>query len=84
MTPAQIANLRCITDVTEISGLPCLDDDAVNYAGSATWDDWRNHVPQILIHQWRALSEEARLCVYLTAKQVTVYGDGSYHPTNSQ
>lgn len=73
MTEAQLANIRLVADAMTFNGLPNLGDDAMAYAGSATWDDWRNHVPQVLVAHWEWLSQEARLCVYLTARVVTAY-----------
>ena len=73
MTQAQLANIRLIADSMQVSGMPSLGDDALIYQGSAQWDDWRNHVPKILAEKWAWLSEEARLCIYVTAHQVTTY-----------
>ena len=50
-----------------------LRDDALAYAGSATWEMWENHVPQILVALWLQLSPQARLAVFITAKQFTTY-----------
>ncbi len=73
MTTAFLANIRLIADSMDVNGLPGLGDDALAYAGSATWDMWQNHVPELLRAHWDKLSEESRLCVYLTAKSVTNY-----------
>lgn len=73
MTPAQLANIQIVADSMDFGGLPKLDDDAVAYAGSATWSMWQNHVPEILRAHWTWLSEEARICVYLATKSVTIY-----------
>ena len=46
-------------------------DDALIYAGSAKWDDWRNHVPVSVQSAWRDLNEDARAALYITAEAVT-------------
>lgn len=72
MTAAQLANLEIVADAMEIAGLPDLGSDALLYAGSAAWDRWENHIPQVVAQLWPCMSYEARLCVYLTAKVISV------------
>lgn len=55
------------------AGQPDLGDDALIYSGSATWDMWQNHVPQIVVSMWPLFDEETRYAVYVTAKQFTTY-----------
>jgi len=52
------------------------NDDTLIYAGSATWEDWENHVPAIVRSVWPHLSMQARLAVFITAKQFTTYKAG--------
>ena len=58
-----------------------LGDDALIYAGSATWDDWRNHVPDAVRAVWPVLDRAARAAAYLTANAVTAY---QLPPTNER
>jgi hypothetical protein len=73
MTPAQLANIRLVVDSMEFNGLPDLGDEAMIHAEAAAWDMWKNHVPEILRVHWAWMSEESRLCVYLTTKAFTAY-----------
>lgn len=44
--------------------------DALIYAGSKTWEDWQNHIPQNVAKEWASLSEETRLVAFLMAQSV--------------
>lgn len=50
-----------------------LSDDALIYAGSATWNDWRNHVPEAVRSSWASIDRVGRAAVFLTAKAVTAW-----------
>lgn len=69
------AGLKLAMAASEIFGDcdPHTSDDALIYAGSATWDDWRNHVPQVVRSVWKDLPMVARLAVLITAKSFTMY-----------
>ena len=73
MSETYLKQLRIVANEMDEAGPPDLSDDAMIYAGSATWDMWQNHVPNIVRNMWVLLSEESRLAVYMTAKQVTTY-----------
>lgn len=47
-----------------------IGDDALLYAGSATWEMWQNHVPNIVRSMWPMLDEQTRLVAYVTAKRI--------------
>ena len=72
MTQADIAMVVAAQAQFGCGVLP-LQDDSLTYAGSATWDDWENHVPEVVRQAWTELSMQARLAVLLTAKHVTTY-----------
>lgn len=73
-----IALLRQITANADVS------DDALIYAGSATWQDWRNHVPIAVRMVWKDLSEETRRAVWSTCFAVTGWKSPSPPPPASE
>lgn len=73
MNEVYLKQLRTIAKAMDDVSDPDLGDDALIYAGSATWEQWQNHVPGILRSMWPLLDEPARLAVYITAKQFTTY-----------
>ena len=73
-----IAMLRQITANADVS------DDALIYAGSATWEDWRNHVPVAVRMVWKDLSEETRRAVWSTCFAVTGWQSPSPPPPASE
>lgn len=73
MPEVYLRQLCTVANETDPTGAPDLSDDALVYAGSATWEMWQNHVPGIVRSMWPLFDEEARLAVYLTAKAMTNY-----------
>ncbi len=61
-----------------------LSNDALIYAGSATWEQWQAHVPTGVILEWHKLSREARAAVFLTAHSVTMYNERPESDLNPQ
>lgn len=51
------------------------DDDALIYHGSATFDDWRCHVPLAVVEMWKQLDKTARAAVFMTAMGATMWND---------
>jgi hypothetical protein len=68
-----LKQLRTVAEAMDECGAADLSDDALIYAGSATWDMWQNHVPGIICSMWPLLDEQSRLVAYITAKQFTTY-----------
>ncbi len=50
-----------------------LNDDALLYAGSATWEMWENHIPIIGVQLWAELSMETRAMLFIMAKSVSAW-----------
>lgn len=73
MNEVYLKQLRTVAEAMDETGQPDLSDDALIYAGSATWDMWQNHVPVIIRCMWPLLDQQSRLVAYITAKQVTTY-----------
>lgn len=68
-----IPSMSFTAQVENGGAFPNLGDDALLYAGSATWEDWRNHIPNSVRHAWKSLSDESRLVAFLIAKSFTHY-----------
>lgn len=53
--------------VQENKEISRMDDPQWNKARKV--HEWRNYVPEVLQENWKFLTSEARVAVYLTAKQ---------------
>jgi hypothetical protein len=70
-----VANAQCIDRMADTS------DDAIIYAGSATWDMWQCHLPMAIQCLWKDLSQESRLVAFLIANAITHF---NCHPPEAK